>query len=238
MILLTLREILRIIWEASYHNPLIFLFMVSIAGNAVPFASLPYLFIVVVVAHTTAKDPLMHLAIILVSAAGASIGKLVIYSLGRYAHHKASEETKENLRYLSSKIGLYGFILILVAASTPIPDDIINLPAGFAGYNLLYYSLAVFIGKIIVTALALFLGVAVLESLETLGLGLVASTLLFLLISLYISYLLARINWRYVFEEDQQITIMERIRRMAEKLIGEAYRTTKELLLVKNIIKK
>ncbi|MGC9149224.1 MAG: VTT domain-containing protein [Sulfolobales archaeon] len=238
MILLTFREILKIIWEASFHNPLIFLFIVSIAGNAVPFTSLPYLFIVVVIARIVAKDPLTYLAIILVSVAGASIGKLVIYSIGRFAHHRASEETKDNLRYLSSKIGLYGFILILIAASTPIPDDIINLPAGFAGYNLLHYSIAVFIGKIIITALALFLGIAVLESLETLGLGLVASTLLFLLISLYVSYLLARINWRYVFEEDQQTATRERIKKVAEKLISKAYRTTKELFLVRNLIKK
>ncbi len=203
-----------------------------------PFASLPYLFVVIVVAYRVINDPFIYPFIIISSATGASIGKLVIYSLGRYMRRRVSEETRENLSYLSSKVGLYGFILILIAASTPIPDDLIYFPAGFTGFNLLYYISAVFIGKIIITAMTLYIGLAVLESLAAIGLNFIASAIIFLISSLYISYLLAKINWRYVFEYGQINSRRKRIILVSKRIIAEATRSTKELISKTIIIRK
>lgn len=232
----SLREFIHLIWEASFHNPLLFIFLVSALSNAIPFATLPYLVIVTILSKRISSDLLTQLLVVLSSGTGAALGKIFVYLIGRVARSRVSRDTRENLDYLSSRIGFYGFLLILLAASTPIPDDVINLPAGFAGYNLLHYIAAVLIGKIIITGATVYLGVALLDALETVGLNLFYSSIILLVLSIYISYLLATINWRYVLEDQEPVqSTREKIYRVASRFLREVSRVSKKVFS-RNII--
>lgn len=194
------REIFRFIYEIGEHNPLttiLTVFIISLISNSIPFASLPYLVVVIIIASRI-RDPVMFVGIILFSALGASLGKIVIYSIGRIIYRKSSEKTRENIDYLSKKIRGVSFLAVFIAASTPIPDDVINLPVSFIGYDMIKYITAIFLGKIIVTLTSVVVGGAVISSLVMIGLDIIYSTMIFLTISIYVTYLIARIDWRKV----------------------------------------
>lgn len=196
-------------------------FIVSLVSNAVPFASLPYLVFLSIVASRV-RDPYLVSLLVLVSAAGASIGKVSVYLLGRLVYRTVSEETRENIRYLSERVGRAGFIAVFIAAATPIPDDIVNLPVSFIGYRIIYYVLAVFSGKIVVTTMATVAGASIIQALEQTGLGPLWPSIIFLLLSLYITYLVARIDWRHVVEGYEKRGLREAV----ERLVREALRKT------------
>jgi membrane protein DedA with SNARE-associated domain len=60
-------------------DPLLGVFLASLAGNMIPFFPVPYLFVVVFVATTSGGLSLIQVATI--GALGAAIGKFVIYSV-------------------------------------------------------------------------------------------------------------------------------------------------------------
>ncbi|HYY67232.1 MAG TPA: VTT domain-containing protein [Nitrososphaeraceae archaeon] len=81
---------------------------------------------------------------------GAVSGKMIIF-YGSYYGRKMilSDNTKKRMLPLQRLLSRYGWIGVFVAATTPIPDDIVYIPLGLAKYSPLKFASALFAGKFV-----------------------------------------------------------------------------------------
>ena len=144
-------------------------FFVSFVGSVIPFLPAPYLAVVLVLVQFS--DPAL---LATASALGATLGKLSSYAIGRAAKKGLSRgRYGRKLTVLGQVISKYMFAAIFLAALTPLPDDVIFIPAGMVGYSLPKTFMAVFLGKEILTLViaygikgaSYFLGLGVEEAL-------------------------------------------------------------------------
>jgi membrane protein DedA with SNARE-associated domain len=79
---------------------------------------------------------------------GAVAGKMIIF-YGSYYGRKMilSDNTKKRMLPLQRLLSRYGWIGVFIAATTPIPDDIVYIPLGLAKYSPLKFASALFAGK-------------------------------------------------------------------------------------------
>ena len=180
---------------------LIGVFLVSFIGNVIPYSAVPYLAFIAAYAASFESENRMLVA--LVGGFGSALGKYVLYGASRYAGRFLSNRRREELEYFSkifSKKGA-GLIAIFLFAALPLPDDLLYVPLGVAKFNFTLFAVAVLLGKIFLSAIAVFLGSQarwlISESLEGgyLVLGIVAlivATVLFLMAVIYI-------DWKKIF---------------------------------------
>lgn len=92
----------------------------------------------------------------LVAGAGAALGELIGYWLGK-GGGKVIEKKYKKLVELGEKWikGHKSFPMIVAFAATPLPDDIVGIVCGIFNYDIKKFLLASFIGKVIMnTAIA------------------------------------------------------------------------------------
>ncbi|MEM2506875.1 MAG: VTT domain-containing protein [Nitrososphaeria archaeon] len=172
------------------------IFVVSLISNSIPYVSLPYLALIVFMAPFLGSTIIAVLA----SALGATIGKVIILFLGRSFRAILSEKTKENLECFNELFKKWSFVAVFLFAALPLPDDVIYIPLGISGYRLLPYFVAVFAGKIIVTALAILFGKAFIEIACNYNISFEVSFALLIVITLIITYIAIKVNWKNVIE--------------------------------------
>jgi len=184
--------IMRILGESGLYG----VFFVSFISNAIPFVAIPYLLYIVLYAAGF-RDPTSLLLISLVSGVGAGLGKILVYFIGRgFASLSSSSRTVRNWAYLASKHKLAGFLAVLFVTLTPVPDDVVLIPMGFASYSLIFYAVGVFVGKIVQSSLAVIYGRALVSLLEErLGLPLWLSALILAAATLIIIYIIGQVDW-------------------------------------------
>ncbi len=171
-------------------------FLVSLLSNSIPYAYMPYLILVL---HYSAAvtDPATRLAIATASALGATIGKLVIYYVGRATRAVLSDKAKKATRLFSQIAGRSLFIAVFLFASLPLPDDVLYIPLGLSSYNAIAYMMAVFIGKLILAGTIVYFGALARELLiESPYIDNVyLSTALLVATTLAFSYVVISIDW-------------------------------------------
>lgn len=142
-------------------------FLASFIGNAIPYSAVPYVAFILAYSATSSLES--YLAVSLAGGLGATLGKILIFTVSRIGRKSLSEETKENTEYFVSlmKRKYMGFLIIVLFAITPLPDDVIYVPLGIAGYELLNFILGVFIGKFFLVLLVFMLGKGAYSILET-----------------------------------------------------------------------
>jgi len=125
------------------------LFLINFIGSAT--IILPTPAFVVVFAMGAVLNPWL---VGIVSGAGAALGELTGYAIGRGVKEVSKEvRDKKHEKWLkraekwAQKHGIFP-VLILFAA-TPLPDDVLGLLGGFIGYDLKKFLMASFIGKVI-----------------------------------------------------------------------------------------
>ncbi|MEM4672393.1 MAG: VTT domain-containing protein [Sulfolobales archaeon] len=180
-------------------NPVLLIFLVSLISNIIPFASVPYLLLLINLAHRY-RDYTSLFSLVLASALGAAVGKMAIYLIGRLMSRAVSENTRENLNYLSQRMRKWGFLAVFIAASTPVPDDLVYMPVSYAGYNALSYFIAVLLGKFILKLATVYLGLSFIELLEGVGVDYILSSVILGVPSLLLIYIISKINWRKALE--------------------------------------
>jgi len=123
---------------------LLFVFVVSIAGNLIPFFPTPYLVIVIGVVLDESYLGVIQIAAI--AALGAATGKLVSYALG-YGARRAirKQERFDSLRKL---LGGSTFLVGVLFAASPLVDAAF-IPMGIIRYSPLKSYLALYTGKFI-----------------------------------------------------------------------------------------
>lgn len=174
------------------------IFIASFIGNAIPYSAVPY--VAFILAYSATSNIESYLIVSIAGGAGATLGKILIFLASKLGGKKLSKETRENAKYFLElmKKKYLGFLVIVLFALTPLPDDIIYVPLGIAGYTFLNFILGVFIGKFFLVLLVAFLGksaYSILEiSLNTHYIWLGVSVLI--LATFYIILIVFYLNWK------------------------------------------
>jgi len=168
------------------------IFLLSLIANSIPFVGLPYLVAVAVYAANYGNPLLVGV----VSGLGAAVGKVIIYLIPTLSRRFISEDTKERLDAFRKLAERYLFFVILLFAASPLPDDVLYIPVGFMGYDLLRYFIACAIGKVILTAtLCIFSKGYMYVMTEYMGLNNIASSIILTIICILGTYILTKIDW-------------------------------------------
>lgn len=170
------------------------IFAASFLGNLLLFIPLPYLIIVFLLSNPIFGFNPGLLAI--ASALGASIAKLITYTIGYESRHLLNEQRRRKLEYARWLVGRHGILIIFLFAATPLPDDALYIPLGMMGYSIFKFFASVLLGKIVLTLIVSYSGYYSIECLMFLlnggsWLGVVI-TLVFITLSIYLTL---RIDW-------------------------------------------
>ncbi len=91
-------------------------------------------------------------------ALGSALAKGIHYIVSFFIGGHLSEKRKQLLEADKTKIRRWAFVLLYVAAATPIPDEPIVIPLGLMKYSPVKFFTAYFLGKISITVAGAFLG--------------------------------------------------------------------------------
>jgi membrane protein YqaA with SNARE-associated domain len=194
-------------------NPILVVFLVSIIGNMIPFFPVPYLLFVITIASGFPGLGLFQIAA--VSALGASIGKFVSYGLG-YGARRALSGSRARFDSFRKLVGGSSFLLALVFAALPLPDDIVFVPLGIIRYSPVKTFIALYSGKFFLTAVITYVARSSQGSIEDLLGGGLYVSILSALIVILVAILLMRVDWEEVLVEGRRGTI----RRLLKGIFG------------------
>lgn len=194
-----LRALLEV---ASAYGGYIGVFTISLVSNSIPFAGLPYLlFVASYVAREAIRFGLpIEIALILTSALGSTLGKLIVYFVAAGFRFKLSESSKNNLGYFVKYTKRVALPLIILFAATPAPDDMLYVPLGVARYSLAYYFLGVFIGKAFMVWLASTYFRVLFKYLGEEMIINPAVAVCIAMLTMYLTLTILRMDWRKITE--------------------------------------
>src|SRR3989454_4546186 len=182
-------------------NPILVVFLVSIIGKWTPSSPLPALLLVITTAPGSPGLGLFEIAA--VSALGASIGKFVSYAVG-YGARRALSGRAARFDSFRKLVGGSSFLLALVFAALPLPDDIVFVPLGIIKYSPIKTFIALYSGKFVLTILITYAARSSQGGLEDiLGGGLYVSILSAIVVIL-VAILLMRVDWEEVLVEGRR----------------------------------
>lgn len=125
---------------------LLFVLIVSVAGNVIPFFPTPYLLLIVSIAIGDAYQGIGIIQIAAVAALGAASGKLVSYGLGYSARRAIGRQERfDSLRKL---LGGSTFLVGVLFAASPLVDAAF-IPIGIIKYSPPKTYLALYTGKFV-----------------------------------------------------------------------------------------
>lgn len=137
------------------------LFLISFISNAIP--GFPAIYLAFVGSYALVASDIGHsILAIVVSGVGAGLGKVLVFMSSRALGHasKRLQRVRENTEWLGEEAEKGVFILVLLFAALPLPDDLLYIPLGLTGFKAVSFTIAVVLGKIILTGLVFFLGKA------------------------------------------------------------------------------
>ena len=202
-------------------NPILVVFLVSIIGNMIPFFPVPYLLFVITIASGFPGLGLFQIAA--VSALGASIGKFVSYGLG-YGARRALSGSRARFDSFRKLVGGSSFLLALVFAALPLPDDIVFVPLGIIRYSPVKTFIALYSGKFFLTILITYVARSSQGSLEGLLGGGVYVSILSAVIVILVAVFLMRVDWEAVLVEGRR----GMIRRLLKGIFGRSHGSKKQ----------
>jgi len=180
------------------HCPYWGLFLAVFTSHAVPLTNLPGYTLVALCAATSHKLADLAAAALAV-ALGSALGKVVVFFASRKIGEAVMGKEAEYAKRLFEKISKWGIDLAVMAfAASPLPDDVLYIPLGMAGYDLRRFFAAVLAGKMILAVVLVFffgeLGGLFLDTLGVAGVALTAG------LAVFGSVLVARVKWSAVLQ--------------------------------------
>ena len=129
--------------ELEYLGIVLFSFVLSV----IVFIPIPHFPVLMTAALNKNFDPTL---IALCGTIGAVTGKMIIFC-GSYYGRKMilNDNAKKRMLPLQRLLSRYGWLGVFIAATTPIPDDIVYIPLGLAKYSPLKFASALFAGKFV-----------------------------------------------------------------------------------------
>jgi len=169
-------------------------FIISVVGNATIILPVPYTLVVFAIAATRQLNPAV---LGIVSGFGAALGEVVSYILGRgISMAELERRYGQKFQKIKQLLGENTFWGIFIFGLTPLPDDLIMVPAGIIGYDFKKAIIACASGKIIlniIIALAGFYSVTIVKALF--GDSILLDIYVTIIGLIVISYLTIRIDW-------------------------------------------
>ena len=205
------------IFEALQAYGYVGAFLISVLGSLIPFLPVPYLIPIVLMSKTL--DPLL---LGILAGIGGAIGKLTSYGLGRFGRRLLKEERRRKMTILGRAIGKYGALAVFLFALTPLPDDIIYIPIGLAGFDLIKFMFANALGKIILSWIVAY-GGRLYFDLAGIFLGQgggLTATFIALTAMIIITILLLRIDWEEVMKSAERSGFMAAMKSMINSIIS------------------
>src|SRR3989454_3405439 len=171
---------------------LLFVFVVSIAGNIIPFFPTPYLLLVVTIAIGDSYQGIGIIQIAAVAALGAASGKLVSYGLG-YGARRAirKQERFDSLRKL---LGGSTFLVGVLFAASPLVDAAF-IPMGIIRYSPLKSYLALYTGKFVWILSVLYVARQLRQPVDQFFVENVYASIVSAALVLSTAYLIIRVDW-------------------------------------------
>jgi membrane protein DedA with SNARE-associated domain len=185
--------------ELGYLGVVLFSFVLSV----IVFIPIPYFPVLITAALNKNFDPTL---IALCGTIGAVAGKMIIFC-GSYYGRKVilSDNTKKRMLPLQRLLSRYGWLGVFIAATTPIPDDIVYIPLGLARYSPLKFASALFAGKFVlgevIVVVSIYFGRPFIEYLlaETSDPeSLVTIAAITIAITIVIIYYFIKIDWKKI----------------------------------------
>jgi membrane protein DedA with SNARE-associated domain len=138
---------------------LIIIFATSFGLNLIPFAGPSNLLIASTAAIGLGNaDPLTLIFVGAAIALGAALAKGTHYMVTFFVSGKLSEKRRQRLDADAAKIKRWAFLLLFIAAASPIPDEPIVIPLGLMKYSPAKFFGAYFLGKLSIGIAGAFLG--------------------------------------------------------------------------------
>jgi membrane protein DedA with SNARE-associated domain len=138
---------------------LIIIFLTAFGFNLIPFAGPSNLLIASTAAISLVNPDTTTLLIVgCLIALAASLAKGVHYMVTFFVSKHLSEKKRVRLDADAARIRRWAFLLLYLAAATPIPDEPVVIPLGLMKYSPAKFFLAYFLGKISITTVGAFLG--------------------------------------------------------------------------------
>jgi len=134
-------------------------FLVAFGLNLIPFLGPSNLLIASTAAISLVNpDPATLVTIGFLIALAAALAKGIYYVVTFFVSKHLSEKNRRRLDAEAVKVKPWAFLLLYLAAATPIPDEPVVIPLGLMKYNPAKFFLAYFLGKISITIAGAFLG--------------------------------------------------------------------------------
>jgi membrane protein YqaA with SNARE-associated domain len=142
--------------------------------------------------------------LVLSGVTGSVAAKSIIFLCSYYGRNILSLKTTKRMLPLYNLISKFGWVAVLVASATPIPDAPINIHLGLARYKFWKFILAAFVGKLVAYEVVVFAVLLLGHSFMNDSLFIVDGNQLFIMglvitiAYVLIMYLTLNINWNRV----------------------------------------
>ena len=131
----------------------------SFGLNLIPFAGPSNLFIAsTAVLSLGVADPTILIVVGVLIALGGSFAKSIHYLVTFFISKHLSQKRQERLNADAVKVKKWAFLLLFVAAASPIPDEPVVIPLGLMKYSPAKFFTSFFLGKLVITISGAFLG--------------------------------------------------------------------------------
>jgi membrane protein YqaA with SNARE-associated domain len=177
------------------------IFVISFLAGIITFIPIPVAPLLALAALDGELNPQL---LVLSAVAGSVAAKSIIFLCSYYGRNILSIKTTTRMLPLYKFISKYGWVAVLVASATPIPDTPINIHLGIARYKFWKFIVAAFIGKFIAYEVVVFAVLLLGHSFMNESLFTVDVTQLFiigLIITIayvVVMYLTFNLNWNKV----------------------------------------
>jgi len=134
-------------------------FLVAFGLNLIPFFGPSNLLIASTAAIGLVNaDATALVTIAFLIALAAALAKGIHYMITFFVSGHLSEKNQARLDVEARKVRRWAFLLLYLAAATPIPDEPVVIPLGLMKYSPTKFFLSYFLGKITITVAGAFLG--------------------------------------------------------------------------------
>ncbi len=134
-------------------------FAVAFGLNLIPFFGPSNLLIASTAAIGIANpDPTSLVIVAFLIALAAASAKGIHYMITFFVSGHLGEKNRKKLDMEAVKIKRWAFVLLYIAAATPIPDEPVVIPLGLMKYSPVKFFVPYFLGKITITVAGVFLG--------------------------------------------------------------------------------
>jgi uncharacterized membrane protein YdjX (TVP38/TMEM64 family) len=203
------------------------LFLAALISNLIP--GFPAIYLTLVGAYAAlVHDPFSNLLVILAAGVGAGIGKIGVFYTSNFLASRSSRIRRKREEYLvflnRGKLGI--FLLVVLFASLPLPDDILYIPLGISGFSILWFAAGVIIGKIILTLIVFFLGNAYWGLIEKYMIGDTGAVNWTLAIgglalgTVLITLLIFSLDWKRIYDAYTNKGFLHGTKVLLEEIIG------------------